>query len=1099
MTYEACNCYEIQDDRASLRSRRVISKTLSAILCVCVLLLSPPANLRSQEITGTISGTVRDTTGNVIVGAQIEAKNEDTGLAVKTVSAASGDFAFPLLPSGRYTVTVSSAGFRSFVKEHVVVEVNQTVRVETDLQLGDVNQTVTVRAEGAALKTTSGGEGTTLEQRTVESVPNLERNPLNLAFLSPNAAPSNYTRESYTGSGTLSSFSGARFDANEIQMDGASILNPEANYTGPNPPLEAVAEVLINTSAYSAEYGRALGANVGLTTKWGTNDYHGAAWDYNRVSALMSRGFFDRTKPRLTRNMYGFDLGGPVKIPKVYDGRNRTFFFLTFEGFRQIEGATSLGTVPTTAMVGGNFSGQPTIYDPQTTVNGVRQPFAGNIIPASRFDPVALKILAYYPTPNAVGAANYILALPAGDYYDRWVGRLDQDFGEKHRIFGRVLYDYSRSTASNAAPRTLPSELADPQARHQLNATPDNMVVGYTYTISPTIVNELRLTYMRYNSTNTQDSLGQNVPTQLGLQGVNPLVFPAISVQGYLGMGVGNQGNYNIDNIYGLSETVSLERNRHLLKVGGSYLLENLNKLSQGTVSGSFAFNTFPTAQVGQSGSTGSPIASLLLGIPTSSTVQALGPEFAYFSTNAALFVADTWRVGPDLTLNLGLRWEVETPFVERYNQLSTFDLSTRQLVFAGQNGVPRGLANLDLNNFGPRVGVAWSPRNSRWAVRGGYALFYANMFAGQYGAASSQGFSNSVTYQSTDNGVTFPIQLANGIPPVPSVYKNPTVPARSNVAVFERRAPTSSMSQWDFSVERQVGGFVLDLTYTGSKGSNLLGPANNINQVPIALWGPGNAQLLRPYPNLGNVSVALYPALSSFYDGMSFSVNRRYASGLTLASSFTWQKSLDYGSGGGIVDSATYPQDQNNYAIEKSLSQFDRTLRLIVGPVYEVPLFAGTRGFRKTAFGGWQVAANLEVMSGTPIALGLASNLENSLGGSGRPNRVPGVDPGLSNQGPAEWFNTAAFAAPPAYTIGNESRTDPSLRNPGWHYLDSALSKTFPIRERAGLEFRAEAFNITNTANFGNVVRTFGVPTFGEILSANPARRIQFALKLKF
>ncbi len=461
--------------------------------------------------------------------------------------------------------------------------------------------------------------------------------------------------------------------------------------------------------------------------------------------------------------------------------------------------------------------------------------------------------------------------------------------------------------------------------------------------------------------------------------------------------------------------------------------------------------------------------------------------------------MADDWRVTQHLTLNLGLRWEVETPLVERHNQLSSFDLSTQQLVFAGQNGVPRGFSNLDLNNFGPRVGFAWSPTFSKFVVRGGYSLFYANMYQWQYNAASEAGFSNTVTYQSPDNGVTFPIRLATGVPPVPAVYKNPIVPAGSSVSVYESRLPTSSMSQWDFSMDRQIGQFLLDLTYTGSKGSNLVGPANNINQVPISLWGPGNAQLLRPYPNLNNVNIALYPALSSFYDGLSLSANRRYSSGLTLASSFTWQKSIDYGSGGGIVDSATYPQNQNNYKLEKSLSQFDRTYRLVIGPVYELPFFAGRKGFTGKTLGGWKMAANVEIMSGTPVALAVTPNLENSLGGSSRPNRVPGVDSSVSNPSPSAWFNTAAFAAPPPYTIGNESRTDPSLRNPAWHYLDLALSKNFSIRERASIEFRAEAYNLTNTANFGDAVRTLGVPTFGEILSANPARRIQFALKMKF
>jgi hypothetical protein len=601
------------------------------IVCLCLLWVFLQAHGFSQAITGTIAGTVLDPSGTTVPGAAVALKNEDTGFVIKSASSAAGEFVFPLLPGGRYTLTATHPGFKSFIKEHIVVEVNQTAQESVSLQLGAYDQSVTVIAEGTELNTSTGGEGTTLEQRTVESVPNLERNPLNLPFLSPNASPSNYTRESYTASGSLSSFSGARIEDNELLMDGASLLNPDCNYTGPNVPLDAVSEVLINTSAYGAEYGRALGATISLSTKSGTNSYHGSAFDYNRVSLLSARNFFDTSKPRLTRNMYGFDVGGPLILPKIYNGRNKTFLFLTYEGFRQIEGAVSLGTVPTAAMRNGNFAGQQAIYDPASTANGIRQPFAGNVIPQNRFDPVAEKLLAYYPDPNRQGAANYVLTLPAGDYYDRWVGRFDQNFGEKHRLFFRYLYDYTRSTASNAAPRTLPNIDADPNARHQIPYTPGNVAFGYTYSISPNMVNELRLNYMRFEAFNTPDSTGQNIPAQLGLTGVSPLVFPSIGTQGYLTLGSGSGGQDELDNIYGLSETLSINRNRHLVKIGGSATMTNLNRLTQGVVSGAFSFNQLPTDQIGQSATSGNPIASLLLGIPTSATVQAPGAEFGYF------------------------------------------------------------------------------------------------------------------------------------------------------------------------------------------------------------------------------------------------------------------------------------------------------------------------------------------------------------------------------------------------------------------------------------------------------------------------------------
>lgn len=1048
-----------------------------------------------QDITSTLSGSVTDGTAAGVANAAVEVRNLVTGAKNVAQTDSAGLYTIPFLTPGPYEIAIEARGFQRYVARNVRLETGQRRRVDPVLTVGEVTQSVSVNADPLPLEIASGSLGQTIDTRAVVQLPNLNRNPLNAVFLAPNIAPNNFDRQSTTAAATMSSINGARPDDNETIIDGGSTISPSSNIAVLNPNVDAVAEVRIESNSYNAEFGRVMGGVVNVVTKSGGNEFHGTLFSFHRNAALSARNFFDARKPRFTRNQFGAAAGGPVWIPRLYDGRNRTFFFISFEGIRQVQGLTNIGTLPTAPMRDGNFAGLAPVFDPATTVGTVRQAFPGNQVPASRFDPVARNILSFYPQANRAGAVNnYVLALPTTTRQDRALLRGDHNFGQRNRLFLRYMWDNAINSTTNTGPRTLADERVDPSLPQQ--PYPKQAIAGDTHTLSPRTVNEFRAGFFRFYSTQFPGSLGLGFPAQLGLRGVDPLLFPRVDTLGILPIGHASVNNTR-QNLFSFSDTVSHVRGAHSLKFGFQAMRFQFNNGSKGAQSGQFSFNQLPSGQPGNAAS-GHPVASLLLGLPITTSLETIRPIFGYRYSNFAGFAQDDFRVNSRLTLNLGLRYEIETPLVEVNNLQSTFDINRQAFVFAGRDGQPRALSDTDYSNFGPRIGFAWTPwSGAQIAIRGGYGLAYASTSSSQVQQQRSTGFTAVASFPSPDNGVTLPIRLRDGIPAVSVDPTSVTRQQNINVNVTERFAPRAQMHQWNLNVQKQWRDYLVQVSYAGSKGTHLVAANYSLNQVPAARLGPGNAQPLRPFPAFQEIIVNNPNEGNSFYNGVSLSVNRRFARGLTLVSSFTFQKAIDSTSGRGafVEYGGLRPQDNYNRAAERSVSQFDRTKRFVAAWVYEIPYKAP--GLKGAMLAGWELSGVIELMDGTPLAMTATPNRSNSLGGGSRPNRVTGQDPSAGGFSPQRAFNTGAYSAPDAFRFGDASRTEPTVRAPGWATADASILKLFALTERVGLQFRAEAYNLTNRVNFQRPNTVLGTPQFGQVLQAWPSRTLQAGLKL--
>jgi hypothetical protein len=969
--------------------------------------------------------------------------------------------------------------------------------------VGSIRESITVTGAPPPLETASGSLGQTIDSQPITLYPNLNRNPLNIVYLSPGISPNNFDRESTTASAPQASINGGRADDNEVLLDGGSTISLSSNIAVLNPNIDGVAEVRIQTNSYSAEFGRAVGGTINITTKSGTNEVHGSLFEFNRNAAFTARNFFDQRKARFTRNQFGGAIGGPVLLPKVYDGHNRTFFFFSYEGIRQTLGLTNIGTVPTEVMRSGDFTGRAAIYDPDTTAmrDGVqsRLAFPGNRIPATRFDTVAVNVLKYYPPPNQPGTVNnFILNLPTTNVEDRIDARIDHNIGDRNKLFGRVLWDNPRNSTTNNAPRTLPDVRVDPSLPQQ--PTPQQWVLGDTHLFSSRTLNEFRFSFFRFFSTQYPGSLNQGFPSQLGVKGVDQSLFPRFDLTGNLSIGHLNV-NDTRQNLWAWTDTLSHTVGIHTLKFGFAASRFQFNNRSKGALSGQFSFNPLATSQIGQA-TNGDAVASFLLGLPISSSLETIRPTFGYRWSNFAQFVQDDIRISSRLSLNMGMRYEIETPLTEVNNLQSTFDIQKRGFIFAGVDGAPATLSDTDYRNFSPRFGFAWTPReNGKTVLRGGYGIFYASTSSSQVQQSRATGFTATGSFPSPDNGITFPIKLDQGFPPISIDPRSAALAKNISTNVIERKSPRAQIQQWNLNIEQQFGDYMVQVAYAGAKGTHLIAASYNINQVPAALLGPGNAQVRRPYPDFQNITVNNPNAGTSIYNALYASVNKRLSRGLTLITSLTIQKSIDSSSGRGfnIEYGALPPQDNYNRAAERAISQFDRTKRFVAGWVYELPHAAKASGWNKALTAGWQISGIAEFMDGTPLAFSVTPNVSNSLGGNVRPNRAPGVNPFAANPTRLRYFNTDAFLAPPSYTFGDVSRTEPQLRAPGWAGLDLSVLKDFRMGEKRSVQFRAESFNLTNHTNFQRPNTILGTPQFGQILAAWAPRRVQFGLKVIF
>ncbi len=1081
------------------------------------LLAFSAAALCGQANTGTIVGTVRDSSGATVPGATVTVNNQDTQVSSTWASNEQGDYAALFLLPGAYEVTVDRQGFKKTVRKDIVVQVADKVRVDFQMQVGSVSETVTVSEAAPLLQSESSEVGQVIQDRPITDLPlnsSTGRNFTALMTLIPGTLRTNPVGIFDSPQGNSSFIvNGLRDGANNYMVDGADNNEMLLGIVTVLPPPDAIGEFKVQTSAYSAEFGRAGGAVVNVQTRSGSNVFHGSLYEFLRNSAADARTPFDASVlPPLRQNEFGGTVGGPIR-------RNKTFFFFDLVEFRQRAGATLPATVPTANQVNGVFltaEGAPKIYDPFTKLA-----YPNNTMPASSINTVGLALLKRFPAPNLPGTVvanqgitnNYTGVSVQEQDSTRFDVRIDHTLTAKDALFGRYSFFQAYSAlpplfyGANLGPAATPSRAGKGDSRNQ------NAVIGDVHTFSPNKINEVRLAASRIALAFTGYDDGQNTAAALGIPNLN--VFgrissglPIVSVQGLTTMGTDAPiPALRYELTMQLADNFTYIHGRHTVKFGADLHRnrEDFFQISLGSPRGSFTFDPNYTSGGGLANS-GLGVASALLGFPSAESRGVINIFPSNVTFQSFVYVQDDFRVTPKLTLNFGLRYELFPPVVDRKDNQSNFDPKTGQALLAGRSGNSRALVESDLNNFDPRFGFAYSV-NRKWVVRGGYGL---SGFPDKFGATGGTLNNNYpfITLQSVTPPDRFlptsSLLINTGIPiPVYPDLNAKSLPITGNMTYFDPKYRIPYIQFWNLTVQHQLpGNWVVEAGWVGTKGTHLFG--NNHVQLNQPAPGPGNINTRRPYallaPALVNVPLR-DSSESSIYHSLQTKVEKRLSRGFFLLSSYTWSKSID--------DAATKTDLTNWRGTTRAASSTDFTHALTTSGLYDLPFGRGRRfgsNINKVAdafLGGWQTNGIYTFRTGTPVnvtlsAAQVAAILNN--GGGARPDLIAPTELPKDQRTLAAYFNTAAFVAPPnnSYRFGNSGRN--AVRGPSFSNLDFSLFKSFKIVERYTLQFRSEFFNILNHPNFGNPSGAFGTANIGRITSvaANP-RNSQFALRLTF
>lgn len=1064
-----------------------------------VLLGAAVTGISAQETTGTINGIVVDPSNSPVPGVEIQLKETRTGLGRAVRSGNDGTFLAPLLPPGRYDLEINHPGFAAFRRTGIEVSVTERVSIDCKLSVGTVEQSIQVSDTVPLVQAESAAQGRVIAGNTIRSLPLATRNYTQLLALTAGVSQA-LTNADTVGLGNINpNVNGLRAGSNNMLMDGltahGALNNSPANVG--SPALDFLAEFKVLTSLFSAEYGKQAGSVVNVVTRSGDNDLHVSLWEYLRNTKLNARNFFGQRRGQNNQNQFGFAVGGPVLLPKIYNGKNRSFFFVGYEGLRQRNAnstaAINTYTLPTVDMRAGRFPGL--IRDAATglpcTAADQRGCFPNNTIPASRINPISKNIMdAYLPVPNTVGTGtiNYVRAGNLRGENNQFFLRGDHAFGEKHRINGRFF----RSPAETENPGALPGLATQ--------STTGKWDLGFTATqlLTANQFNELRLGWARNLSIGGNANQDFRDPRTLGIPSTNDLLgIPPINIQGVVNFG---RDQYFRDNVhmYTISDNFTSIQGRHALKFGV--------ELRQARMQAGNTLTNRPRWVFSGASSTNA-FADFLLSLPSQGTygVGAGVVNLHNFSFNT--FAQDDFKVSRNLTLNLGLRYEYNALPKESQRYFVGFwpgrytgpgSAESGGIVVSGQNGVPDSTVFAPKKNFAPRFGFAYSPgASTRTAIRGGYGIYY-DQSAGQ---VTQQYFNNPPVL--AQRNVVFP---ANGVPDGwvyrvdgldPTVLPVPTATSAITLTGLNARPKPDMVQQWNLDVQRQLpGNMVLQAAYVGTHGTHLF-LARNINfprpgadgvfRRPFAGFGP-----IRYMDNNGN----------SLYHSGQFTFQKRFASRGQFLAAYTWSKALDDAASTDryFVNSTGNPLD---FRSNRGPATYDRPHRLTASFNIALP---NPLARAKYFLDGWQLAGVGVMQSGTPFeitnnqsALDLDGDMGNA-GAGGRADYVGGdiYTSGSTSQRLSGWLNRNAFARAPRTRYGNLGRG--VARGPNHANIDVAIDKQFPLWERARLNFRAEAFNLFNNPNFANPSGNLDAPTFGVIGSTvNNARIVQFALKLMF
>jgi len=1127
------------------------------------------------QLTGQISGTITDASGSIVPGVDVTVTNEATGIKRNVKTNQDGIYTVPLLQPGGYSITAQASGFRSLSRTGIQLQVAQTAQLDLKLEVGATSESINVTETAPLLDTGSNAIGGIVTPERVDNLPMLGRNSNALMILVPGVRATRQTTVNPVLESHYQFFSinGSRPNQSQFMLDGGN--NTNLTFNGPeySPQVEEVQEFKIQTSSFSAEYANSGGGVINVVSKSGTNAFHGSLFEYFRNDALAANDFFSnssgRARPMLRYNQFGATIGGPVI-------KNRTFFYFAYEGLRQKLPTVTTTSVPTDLQKAGNFSqtrannGQlVVIYDPQTTRPDpdrpgqyIRSPFPGNIIPRDRIDPVAAKIQTYYPDPTSpgnpnTGLNNFFFTGPSLRSTDNYSGRVDHQLNSSTLLMGR----FSRASLPTwQNPATFgSSNIASPG--YSIKPQHHPYALGKaTKTFSPTVFGEFIVSWARWYYESFSLSNGFD-PTQLGFPSYLAdkslaLGFPSVSSGEMSALG-GYVNEHDVSDRYEGKANLSKLAGKHTLKFGGMYGMgkysTNLANNSAGAFTSSAAFTQGPNPLV-SSTTAGFGYASFLLGTLSAATHNVTELHGDYSQPYFGFYLQDDFKITSRLTLNLGLRWEYESPRVEANNQVSNFDFNSESklpngttvrggLMFPGVNDVPAGNWNAQKKNFGPRFGFAYNLRDTT-VFRGGYGMFYSNSWGnGRNNNAMPQtGFICSTPAAvSLDNGLTPYAVLSD---PFPTGFCNATGSKEGlltnlgqNLFVLDRNAKQPYVQTWNFGVQRTLPwNTVGEISYSGSHGVHLMGiqewnqldpkylslGAQLNNQVPNPFYGviaQGTlstptitlGQSLRPYPQFVGVSSRNANYGNSIYHAMLVRVEHRMSKGLSLVAAYTVAKQIDdmipsVNGFPGESFSGAPPQNFYDLRSERALASWDTPQTLVLSYVYQLPFGPGKALFNKGGvlgkiIGGWQVNGNTTFQSGFPLHIN-GGNASGSFAGTQRPN-WSGIDASLSGaiqNRLLKSFDTAQFTFNAPFTFGNAPRLMPNLRSPGVSNYDISVFKNTTVTERLNIQLRVEAFNAFNRVQFGVPNTSINSTAFGVISSQqNLPRNLQLGLRLLF
>jgi carboxypeptidase family protein len=1058
---------------------------IAAVTCAFVLSLDAAA----QVTTADIVGRVMDTSGAVLPGVTVTVENVGTHETRVAPTNESGDYAFTLLPIGRYAVKIELAGFTAQTAD-LTLAAGDRLRLDVRLQVGALAENVTVVAQSSLVQTDSATVSSLVTEKAVQDLPVNGRNFVRLVQLVPGAnegVPNSLasgTRPDDRRQTSAISINGALDNQNNQLLDGIDNNERVIGTMLVKPSIDAIAEVKVQTNMYTAEVGRTAGGVVNILTKSGSNGFHGSAFEFNRNDRFDERNYFAQTgpKPKLDQNQFGGSIGGPVV-------KNRTFFFADYEKFKQTQGLTFVSTVPTAKMRAGDFSELSVpIYDPTTAP---RATFAGNVIPTARLDPIALRYMTLYPLPNGAGLANNF-TFTNNRTQDSGTAdiRLDHRVDDNNTLFARYSYNNVDTFTPGALPAVNGIEPGGNNGQFPgPNTTKaDGFQANYTRIYGPSLVSEVRVGYMYGDIESLPLNYGGNLSEQFGLQNVNvdqvTSALTPMNPAGYTSLGDATFiPLINVNKSLQVSGTITKTRGSHSVKAGAGFVARRLRLFQSASPVGTIAFTTALTDN--GAGSGGNSIASFVLGYPA--TVARTHTLFdPHYRTNEpSAFVQDDWRATSWLTVNAGVRYDVYTPLTEDGNHLSNIDMSTLKVIVAGQNGISdaAGVAT-DHADVAPRLGFA-ATLPYTVVVRGGWGLSYfpGNYmsqsllknppFVGTYGPVTSNGASGGLPT----------LRLSDGLPlPTPTDADNPA----GTIIGVEQDFKNTRVQQFNVIVEKERLGNVFGAGYVGSRGAHVAFVVPNLDLAPA---GAGPIQQRRTYyAQLPNVTtIGMFASdFASTYDAMQLVFQRRQRNGLTLSSNYVLAHTQ-----------WTQPTPNDVNVIERFDADFDIRHRFVFSANYELPFGQSAGGAMKQLAGGWQVNGVLFLQSGLPFNVTNSTARANTSAANDRPNLVG--DPGLSSPTVDQWFDVAAFAAQPINTVGNAPRN--VLHGPPQRRLDLSVFKNVLLTSQTRLQLRVECYNLTNTPSFANPNAALGAPGFGSVTSIGNSipRQMQFAAKLLF